>query len=322
MDGMEKVSEVLVSKALAAVPKGEAKLCLIAGNMGHVVGGVCKADNGSSILSADKKTLTCGADTFGPGVTIPRPRDSRWTMACANQVIASAGIKGKTIDQELSEDEIFLLGKFLRETQGVSFKNNIFKSVLSKCDQIVGRDQDKKDCDRLNTVFWKSLQTYAPVKTGKYQDCWKEWVKTGARITTSKAVAVDGQFDSLILMNWFGGCSLKPQSGSKAGSNCSLKKGTRIQMLGPKNGVASKIQVKASVVCTMPNGQADVVLADQSLLLDCDDGGISDLPFRMSRMMNRNFSLDPACKCDLRTTSEKNAEHYQDWGKYDAQKGF
>ena len=93
-------------------------------------------------------------------------------------------------------------------------------------------------------------------------------------------------------------------------------------MLGPKGGVASKIQVKAPVVCTMPNGQPDVSLADQPLLLDCDDGGISDLPFRMSRMMNRSFSLDPACQCDLRTNSEKNAEHYRDWGKFDAQKGF
>gem|GEM_PF-3817752 len=284
--------------------QGDQKICLIAGNVGRLVNGKCKLKNGASVVSRDGKSITCGIGVFGSDVVIPRPRDSRWTVACANEVLKRAGVNPqRTIDDQLDQGEILNIANYLKAKTNMITMKEIFNQ--GACDQVADRGKDRQDCKRIRDVFLNQVNQTNQVRTKTYRECWKQWTTPGATLVAKGDLKVGDQIDSLILVSALGGCDLEPGQQTKAEKNCRIKSGATIKMTGLQNRDNSKVLIKADVECEMPNGIPPVTLKEQDFLIDCDHGGISDVPFRMSRMMKRNFTLSPECNCDLRTEAEK-----------------
>ncbi|MBS1959737.1 MAG: hypothetical protein JST80_09720 [Bdellovibrionales bacterium] len=328
---------LIMSEAWAVPGKDDTK-CLLAGYYGVVKGTRCVPDSGMKMFD-DKGNIICSPTTFGVGIVISRPRDSRWTMACATEVIRKAGIAGKTAESIFSADEIKKLGEFLRLKQGVSFANNMYNSILTDCEFLNPKSQDAKDCDRVSDIVADALMAYVPAEPAgtntsanktpaakgadkRFEDCWKEWTKKGAKLRVNAEVSMRSKFDAL--------SNIKGKVNIKALSGCRLKaidesawKNDGINPDACKMSVGSDATFESYTPATASdlhayfvlNGSVDCAKADKStikktgkLRIDCSTAGTTkpQVVYRILRVFERHFDLNPACAYVLKKDQRGN----------------
>lgn len=308
---------LLMSEAVASPGKDGTK-CLLAGYYGVVKGTRCVPTPDISMFDA-KGNLICSPTTFGTGIVIPHPKDSRWTVACANEVIKKAGVAGKTVDDQLSADEIKKLGVFLRDKQNISFSNNVYNSIIYDCERLNAKSQDARDCKRILEVVGDGLRAYKFMVPGtattqttqtketkpagkSFEDCWREWSKKDAKLKVKTAISMEGKFDSFIKLKSLAGCRLSAVDKSAWESEgisidyCKMPVGADATVVSYDQNdkdLRAITTLTGSVECAKPD--KTVVKKSGTLRITCSTAGSKRVIWQQLRLMERNFTLIPAC---------------------------
>ena len=123
--------------------------CIIAGYVGTLVGKSCKYPKD---VSPSAGNITCNPKVFGE-LSIPKPSNAQWTLACGNEFLKKAGIADKTVDDDFVDADYDKINTYLG-TQKVNLADikTELGTVCAAADTSK-RTQDSADCKQINDFF-------------------------------------------------------------------------------------------------------------------------------------------------------------------------
>ncbi len=138
----------LISEALAQ-GQSENDPCLIAGYVGTTLNHHCVYPHDKLFTSQGK--VVCNPDIFGKDVIIERPKDNRWTLACANELLKTNGMKS-SVDAFDPTEKVKLGATLLAKK--VKLEDS-FKKANALCTSIQKSSSptDASDCKILSNAF-------------------------------------------------------------------------------------------------------------------------------------------------------------------------